>query len=297
MDALRAIYDKYCAGANTHDENMYVLTVKANKVPVDFVGGDKIASKQADLQRLRNINIAGMGVSRAGEPGQLASVVPNVTQLDIQRSELVGFDQLVAITGQLPRLTSLDASLNKLGPVGVPSLTEAAKSLRILVLNCAAVAWNDLMQGCASLPHLQELHAGGNDFESLSECAALSTVKHVDLSDNKFASWDALQPLSQWPLLETLVVGGNPMKEITYRGGYPSLSILLLARTEINSWKSIDALNQFPKLSELKLKPTPLTEGVSASDARLITISRVAGLKFLNGGKVCSPLFLSSATP
>ena len=45
-------------------------------------------------------------------------------------------------------------------------------------------------------------------------------------------------------------------------------------------------VDNYPSLTDLKIKPIPLTEGMSQSDARLITIARIAKLKFLNGGRV-----------
>jgi len=241
IDIVQALRDKYCAGAD--DLDMFVLSVRSSKVPVDLVGAKQVASKQAQLDHLRDASISGSAASRAGDIGLLSKTAPNIQQLDISRCKFAGFSELVSITAQLPRLTSLDISGNKLGASGAAALAASAPNLRVLVLNHTGVSWADVVTAVTPLSNLQELHVGYNDITVLDPAPSLPSLELLDISGNKLSHWDDANAISAWPALHRLLLVDNPLHEIRYCGGFSSETSLVISRTQISDWSSIDALS------------------------------------------------------
>lgn len=114
-------------------------TVRGHAKPIEFVGSENIQKKQNPIL-IDKVSLENSWIGHAGAAGEIAEACPRISTLDLQHT-LVQWNEVVDIASQLPDLTVLDLSSNRLG--NPPPSTSAPQfaSLRSLVLNHTKVDW------------------------------------------------------------------------------------------------------------------------------------------------------------
>lgn len=180
------------------------------------------------------------------------------THLDLSHNLLWHPGTVVHLVQQLPSLTTLDLSHNRLH---IPLTDPPANQLRVLVLNATLLPWQDVLQLARCLPQLEELHVCSNRIRCLDNgdamCRALPQLRVLDLDDNALDDWQQVASLQQLPSLTRLQLNGNALRSITPSvqapqcGATPfaALASLSLGGNRIDSWASVDALASMTSLT------------------------------------------------
>mmetsp|Transcript_20879 Transcript_20879/g.37335 ORF Transcript_20879/g.37335 Transcript_20879/m.37335 type:complete len:593 (-) Transcript_20879:688-2466(-) len=244
-DALQARYNNQMAefGVETTGEELYVHTIRQQRVHVELVGAEKISRRQAQLEALVTARLVGMGIDKVGDAKWLSESVPNLEILDLSCNLFSSVSNIwVLFSGlchSLPELQVLILSDNRIGPllpdpIPNPSL---AVGLRALVLNRTGITWLEVLALAPGLPNLAELHLDANGLETLSlDRGTAKTANAVSAEDTKDVDVKAAAPLLR------------------------SLEMLSLEKNGIRDW--ISTVNEIhrhaPHLKRLHLGENPL---------------------------------------
>ncbi|CAI0556484.1 unnamed protein product, partial [Linum tenue] len=201
------------------EEEMYVLSGKNRRVPVEFLGKEKIQDKLSRFDELTNASLSFLGVSTPGSSEDISSTVPNIKELDLTGNLLSEWKDIGIIYEQLPCLTALNLSHNLMSDVvtGLPQLSR----IRVLVLNCTGIKWTQVEELKPLLPVIEELHLMGNGI-----CEIKSNVLFPSASNN-IEDLASIDSLNLFPNLMDIRISENPITEPA-RGGIPRF--VLLAR-------------------------------------------------------------------
>eukprot|EP00668_Euglena_longa_P011867 GGOE01014287.1.p1 GENE.GGOE01014287.1~~GGOE01014287.1.p1 ORF type:complete len:504 (+),score=198.82 GGOE01014287.1:40-1512(+) len=281
--ALRA---KYVDAADEPD-------VRVGGKKVELVGMKEAQMTTQDCRKLRTVSLRDEGVAAADE--HIAELCPSVTELDLSCSRFTSWQVVTDICSQLPRLASLDLSCNELVCAEYPSNAAVSfPALRQLVLNKTKVPWQQVESFAPFLQNLQELNMETNNLSSLSRNvpipALFPQLQTVNLTQNLLSDWVDLAPLQCLPRLHTLVLNDNrltciPRLEGPLQGAYPALTSLSITNNAIRELTSLDALTTFPgPIRSLRL--SPLTEGLTLVQARMLVIPRLPQLEMLNNSRI-----------
>ena len=285
-------------------DDMHIWSTRDNKLPVEFVGREKILKQQGNLTSLRVISLADERVDSAGPPGALNSTVPGVEELDLSSNLLLGWDAVVPFFEELPRLQVLKLMNMRLAWPTEHVSGISFTSLTVLILNKTGVSWNQIEKVEPSLPNLSEVHVCENAITHFRSDSAAETgrrfqnLKLVNADDNLIADWsEVAAAFEDMTSLLRLYLNGNAIPSVSYGGAenfpkWRSLNCLLMARNKIDAWESINELNLFPTLSELRLTQNPIMEAEAGSKiqglARVQMIARISSLSSLNGSEIKS---------
>ena len=284
-------------------DDMHIWSTRDNKLPVEFVGREKILKQQGNLASLRVVSLADERVHSSGPSGALGQTVPSVEELDLSSNLLPGWDAVVPFLEELPRLQVLKL-MNM--PLAWPPLEMSSEpsfsSLSVLILNKTGVSWSQIEMVEPSLPNLSEVHVCENRLTHFRSSGAASrgsrfkNLKLVNADDNLIADWSEVSAtFANMASLMRLYLNGNSISSINYCGSPESpewrgLTCLLLARNKVHTWETIDELNRFPALQELRLTQNPIMEAEPGSKiqglARVQMIARIAELSSLNGSEI-----------
>jgi len=119
---LEALRDKYIE--STHDEGIESITLGSSDgaIEVEAVNMNKVRSKFAQLEELKEVGMENHMISSAGRPGEIASTCPSkwlfryqslmpkppdIRRLDLSQNLLSSWEDVVAIVTQLTHLESL----------------------------------------------------------------------------------------------------------------------------------------------------------------------------------------------
>lgn len=138
------------------------------------------------------------------------------THLDLSHNLLWQPSTVADLINQLPSLTTLDLSYNRLAP---PLANPPANRLRVLVVNATLLPWRDVLHLARYLPQLEELHACANaihhlDGDGVSLAEALPKLRVLDLDNNALDDWARVARLQQLPCLTRLQLNGNALHRI-----------------------------------------------------------------------------------
>ncbi|KAG0628577.1 hypothetical protein M758_1G036700 [Ceratodon purpureus] len=313
VSLLEALSLRYKTGAapDSEQDDMYVMSVRQQRVAVELVGKAEVEERQGHLENLKVATLIYAAVCSAGPQGQLRAACPKINELDLTGNLLPDWDEVARICEELPELQMLDLSSSRitLSPV---SVLPAISNLTTLVLNSCALKWKQVDILKASLPCIEELSLCRNDMQTIEVDAnelyvrGFESLRILNLDENQFDSWQELLKLSRLKSLEQLNVNGNKLPEIFYpdsssksdnahaidEGGRASLTpfstlrCLLLGGNQISDWPSVDALDQFPSLQEVRLSDNPITDSGNGMAARFMIVARIGKLTSLNGSQV-----------
>ncbi|XP_028401968.1 tubulin-specific chaperone cofactor E-like protein isoform X4 [Dendronephthya gigantea] len=221
------------------------------------------------------------GISVAGKPGEIASVCPRVTDLDLTDNHIKDWKEVSMILNELKFLHFLNLCGNHLNdstysPNGVHSSAFQSgcfAALSKLVLNNTKVSLCTVQRFLKSLPSLIELHLSLNDYSSVPECdKCCTTVKRLHFNGNKIQHWNEVEKLGKmFPYLETLIIMENPLSNVERSCqdvSFLDLKCLSLTKTKLDSWEHIEALRKFENLNQVKLMGIPLLAKYEQDESR-----------------------------
>ena len=137
---------------------------------------------------------------------------------------------------------------------------------------------------CRNLVHLD---LSGHSISALEHrhFAGLRLLEHLDMSRNGITVLDA-SSLSCMPALRRLLLSGNRIEALPSAiGSLQKLELIDLSGNRLKSLSEINALSSLRRLSVLSCKSNPFT---GQSSYRAYTISKLKGLKRLDGKAVTS---------
>ncbi|XP_062230482.1 tubulin-folding cofactor E-like isoform X2 [Phragmites australis] len=298
-DALRLRYrvDDF---TKEEEDEMYVFSTSQKRVPVEFVGKNKVQEKLKNFNELSSASVSYMGVSSIGPPDELKNLVPNLRLLDLTGNL---FSQWQDISFRCQALASLEV-LNLTNNTMENDVVESPmlENICILVLNNCGVTWELIKLSFACL---NELHLMSNKLKMIMTpdgkfVQGFNTLWLLNLEDNQIDSWDEIVKLSYLRSLEQLHLNKNRLKHIKYPSNLPSpgplgdaaavpfenLQVLLLGSNEIDDFPSVDSLNLFPSLRDVRLSDNPIADPTMGGAPRFILVARLGKVKVLNGSEV-----------
>ena len=280
-----AIFDKY-ADKNVQDfSDCYANTVQNNKKQIEMIGTEKIQKKQEQITNLKEIALQSTLISKVEEGFGASMLSCEILLLD--KNLLNSWDQVSIILKELPQLHTLSLASNRIeGSLGDP----VSHGLSILVLNNMALQWVNILPILQQFPFLKELNLYKNlcnDF--IIPPDLLSSVKLLNLEDNKITSWEAISnQFKSLANLEKLIINGNPIGNIVYFGGFEKLTALSVENCGLNDWRSIEEIGKFQAgIREVRIaKNEGLVAGLRLSIFRFNAIARIGALNILSGSAV-----------
>lgn len=302
------------AGRAPVDPNDVVIsgevgTALGSQKPIELVGVQKLRSQQT-LQTIEKISLAGCQIDSLGgaAPGELAVLVPGISELDLSSNLLPSWDAVFDIAAELPMLSTLILNGNRLAysASDAASSSRVFQNVRVLVLNQTATPWSELLVVLERhFPSVTELHVADNEFSDSdltdfstafkqAQPSWMTTVELLDLSLNRFQSWMLLHKTLgvALPNLKQLMVNSNKIQSLVVSKPRPEAFIQLqsLSITEnlIDSWSSIDELNFYPRMDTLRFTRNPLTAQMGVGEVRMIIVARTNQLAVFNSSEIPS---------
>uniref|UniRef100_A0A7S1PH29 Tubulin-folding cofactor E n=1 Tax=Percolomonas cosmopolitus TaxID=63605 RepID=A0A7S1PH29_9EUKA len=273
-----------------------------DKTQVELVGMQQVSQRYFHrLDRLNVVSVNHQGVSRIGN---LKALATSLETLDLSCNLYSAWEEVLKIFPQAPKLKILMLSGNRFNDWDkLPQLAKEMRSesealpftaLDTLVLNGTMAHWSDAENLVEHyFPHLKEVHMCDNFIEHITHesgenDAYWEHMEHIDLMNNKIASWSDVQTLAHLKSLQRINLRKNPVQSIQApsEGEFPQLRSLSLEQSQILKWSDIDALHLFPALSDVRLQGTPLEKQNGRATTRMFTIARVAKLTSMNGSTV-----------
>ncbi|XP_046852959.1 LOW QUALITY PROTEIN: tubulin-specific chaperone E-like [Xenia sp. Carnegie-2017] len=251
------------------------------------------------LQHVDRVTLSGDRVSYMSSHGKsLGSIAPNIVELDLSKTLLSDWLDVIKIVNELPRLYHLNVSglrLNRSSFDGTVTSSETCH-LRTLVLNYMQLNWNQALALSCTFRGLQELHASFNNISNINDCDAgtlCTSLIKLNLEGNNLHSWNDVFSLDAFLSLEFLIVNGNPLGDFVFPGDplksidiFVKLQTFGLVSVGISKWRSVNQLNRLKVLQKLFLKSNPLFDHLNQYDARQEIISRIANCQVLNSSDV-----------
>lgn len=183
-----------------------------------------------------------------------------------------------------------------------------------LALEDTLLEWREICHVAAKFPSLTALHAGANQFSSLTPIPVApftSTLVSLHLEFNDFSSLADLAPLSAIPSLRNLLLKGNRISTVVPPSSSTTeapvfgtnLHYLDISYNQVSSFSFVDALTRsFPGLTSLRFTHNPVYDnpdldsqdsgghaatthrkGVAKTEeAYMLVVGHMAGLKTLN---------------
>lgn len=153
----------------------------------------------------------------------LRTVLPNLQYLGLSSNLLWSWEHVHEVAVSLTSLRVLDVSFNRLKFMRRPNELITCVHLRTLVANGCWSTWQDVEVLGSVFTGLQELyigsnliHAIGSQFGTQAHC--FSSLKVLDLTDNKIEGWEALSQVSALSALSCLKLSGNTLNNISLSG-------------------------------------------------------------------------------
>lgn len=298
---LEALVLRYRGESTKEEEDeMYVFSSSNKRVSVHLLGKDKIQNKFSHFEELTSASLAYLGVSSAGPPCEISSVVPNLKELDLTGNLFSKWKDVAAICQELPALVGLNLTNNRMGQdlTCLPILS----NIRVLVLNYTGLKWTQVEVLNDRLPSIEELHLMGNEISEVTLTSSkfvqgFSSLRVLNLEENQISEWDEIVRLSELTSLEQLHLNRNNLSRVFYptydstkvsfnNETFQNLRCLLLGDNNISDVESVDSLNSFPRLTDVRLSGNPVADPGRGGIPRFVLIARLSKVETLNGSEV-----------
>ncbi|KAL1861731.1 hypothetical protein Daus18300_008700 [Diaporthe australafricana] len=300
---LQALHEKYAPGiAADQGQATYGKQIVISGKVAEEIGFDKISKQQAQLSELKIVILDGLRVSSASAPGEqpISEVCPKVIELDVSRSLIVDFREIVEMCLQLKALRRLGLNGNRytntlIADLDADSVRKAFKGVKELALDETLLRWDGICHIVHCFESLATFHASTNQLSRLPPSfgtnTAPETLTTVYLEFNDFTSLSDLACLAQLASLKNLHLKGNNISAVTTDASQETpvfsqtLTHLDISYNKISSWSFVDALpDSFPGLNSLRLAHNPIYEdpgfdNSSASSAPAAGAAAAAGSK------------------
>lgn len=226
-------------------------------------------------------------------------------ELDLAANQLTQWSEISKIIDNLPKLTILNLSNNKLGSIKSRDKLPTYPQLSTLILNQTRISWTDVGQLMKILPQLKELHLSGNSFTSVEidtvRCDKEVTIvqKHHNLErlcfdNNSIQHWNEVVRLGRiFPKLRSLSLSGCPIASLecsTARIGdvFSELDYLNLNDTKLKLWDDIFQLTKLVKLRKLCIRRLPLFDAYTECKHKvwILLVGILTALEILNNSVI-----------
>nr|XP_058944024.1 tubulin-specific chaperone E-like [Pocillopora verrucosa] len=304
IDALKEQYG--LGGDGINPEDMYVISGKNKKKPVEMVGADSIQEKQSNYKELTVVSLRGMEVSGPDKESEFYTIAPLVSEFDLSGTLISSWSDVALITKNLHQLQTIHLNENFLKlPQNPEQLMPSFSTVLVMFLNRMKLQWNEVEVIVSMMPSLKELHACHNCLNNLREkdgqltqLQALQNIELLNLEGNKLSDWKTILRLGHLSRLKCLILNDNGIKSVELGNkiqdrtdGVPlfsSLESLSLSNNIITELQSINELNHLPSLNGLRFKGNPLFQDETTFESRQELLARVPSLTSLNGSPVNS---------
>ncbi|XP_050301036.1 tubulin-specific chaperone E [Anthonomus grandis grandis] len=291
---IEAIMTKY--GNKENDimkkihEQQIVNFQKTIKAPfIEFVGFDKVSTKQGNFESLKIVSVDCQNVSSVGEPNELRSLIPNITSLDISTNLLTTWNDVFQICEQLDKLSSLNVSNNRL--TFSEECNYTFPNIKQFICGHMELTWSDIIKLSIIFPCIIDLRANHNHITDLTieDPKSFEHLKILDLEYNPIGSWDKILELQKITSLQDLSVGGTGIEKIDFKtdkpkfDGFMNLTKLCISENLINDWTSVSELNRLPNLEELRFTKNPILNSEDQETVISIVVAKIGSLKVHNG--------------
>lgn len=265
------------------------------------IGEDKLHVVEDKLQQLKYVNLRSTNVSRAGNEKSFGNITPNIVELDLSKTLLSDWNEVLKIVKVLPQLMKLDVSETRLNSVlkrldadGYPT-DDVKLPLKTLVVNKANLDWQQVLAISSLFGNLEELYACFNKIQSLKggDLKRLGKLQKLNLEGNDLSDWNDILLLQVLPFLDTLVLNDTKLDIVSFPGDvseasdvFSNLKSLSLSQTMISSWSSTNQMNRLLSLRKLTFKRCPLVKDIPEYEARQELIVRLEKSSKLNQSDV-----------
>ncbi|XP_064597374.1 uncharacterized protein LOC135463851 [Liolophura sinensis] len=212
-----ALKDKYCDVGDIDNNINIVIFGKPSRKRED----SESSEGEPELGHLRTVVLNKMKISHAGLPSSgLASLCPNISDLDLQGNSLTSWRETLTILSHLPCLKFVNLSSNKFihDQETLAAWNHPLKSVEDLVLNRTEMTWEEVLSLAQLTPNLKELHICDNGYQTISDgnLQALESIETLRLNNNNIQEWAEFWKLRHLPQLQSLILSGNPVEVVFY---------------------------------------------------------------------------------
>ncbi|XP_078380713.1 tubulin-specific chaperone cofactor E-like protein [Oculina patagonica] len=282
-----ALVSKYSFDDDENDENLCFI----------HIGGSpkhKACFDQSEHYQKRIVTLDGHGINCAGPVGEIASICPNVEELDLAKNDLSDFREVFQIISQLQKLEFLNLSENYLSqriddltPFMGEHCKESLASIKKLILNNTAMPLETVYSLLNCLTGVQDLYLSLNGYESIPDSPEqYPSIRSLSINKHVITQWDEIGKLGfVFPGLIELRMSECPLENIIATEipqQFPNLKVLNLNDTLLDTWEAIEALKCFPGLTDVSLMGIPLLDQYSDQEKRQLLVARLPNIKKLN---------------
>ncbi|EAU88737.2 tubulin-specific chaperone e [Coprinopsis cinerea okayama7 len=279
---LEAVQSKYLEDLHgSETQETVILGSSLGAIEVEAVNLDKIRSKLARLDRLRNY---GMGLLNLGTQTSDTSISRSLWSMTGKTSHPFPLNWCIS-TSSHSSLYSICTDEDAFLGSPFPNLTE-------LELNDIRLSWEAIQSIIAHMPRLQSLEVGFNNFTALgSSPIPHNTLQTLNLDNNALSDWVDLATTidTSFPSLEKVILTSNKFSAIPPNGGGAALfqiKYLALASNALSSWSDLENLSRWlPGIRTLSLRMSPIT---TEAHARSRVIAYFPTLHVLDGTNISS---------
>jgi len=282
-----ALLSKYSFDDEESDEDLCFI---------HFTGSPrhKASFGQSDHFQKQIITLDGRGINCAGPVGEIASICPNVVELDLAKNDLSDFQEVFQIISQLQKLEFLNLSENYLWqriddftPFMADQCKDSLPSIKKLILNNTAIPLETVYSLLNCLTGVQDLYLSLNGYKSIPDTPEqYPNVRSLSINKHVITQWNEIGKVGfVFPGLVELRMSECPLENITateIAQQFPNLKVLNLNDTLLDSWEAIDALKCFPGLTDVSVMGIPLLEQYSDQHKRQLLIARLPNIQKLN---------------
>ncbi|XP_017053356.1 tubulin-specific chaperone E isoform X2 [Drosophila ficusphila] len=261
----------------------------------EVVGMDKIARKQSKFEQLEEVSVDQTPVNAAGYLKELTQL----TTLNVSHTLIWNWEIVANIAQQLPSLTNLNLSSNRLVLPTASEITDLEPSFRQLkrinLRGCGFSDWKDVMHTALLWPNILSLGLQENPFGQLAEVdrkKIFQQLQELDLHRTKIMDFDQVVKLGNLVTLRSLNLMENGIEEIKLPDCDPQEKInMFVSLEQLNLlhnpiWNEADAFNELDKLPQLsRLSKTPHLKS-NFDEMASKAVASIAGLQFINKAEV-----------
>ena len=249
------------------EKDIKALQREMNAPFLEMVGFDRINEIQSNFKKLRIVGLKGMRVTGLGSSfTDLKEWIPIVKELDLDDNLIKDWDEMTAIAKQLPLLTDLNLSGNRMAlPTDPEAHARAYPKLSHLVLGRMNLSWQDVLSLTQNLPALTDLQCYDNAITEVQDLpeGVFQKLEQLDINSNVFKDWKNVVKFSKLPKLWSLNLNGCGLTKIdlpdTSEAYFPALKFIQLAFNDLNDWQSVSNLLPI-KLNEVRIRNNPVLE-------------------------------------
>ncbi|KAI0345299.1 outer arm dynein light chain 1 [Trametopsis cervina] len=298
---LEALVAKYTDVPHGETVETVLLGSSNGAIEVEAVGLNKIRANLSRLETLREVSLDNERIARADAPGEIRKTCARVRGLDLSKNLFSSWDVVALIVAELPRLTRLALSHNRLAmPQDSVRFSNAFSTIQELQINSTLIPWIDLKLLISYMPSLTSVECGYNGYATLASqhggvLGSAPTdipLRIINLDCNELHDWaHIVSALQVYTNLDRVILSSNRLQviqEIKDQAPFSQLRHLSLTLNSLKSWSDIDNLRIWcPILESLSLSGNPLSEDPETEKhSRQFTIARIPTLKALDAAAI-----------